>query len=133
MTIRVHIAASGEHPAGWLRALNDPQVGKSLRLIHEKPADSWTVEALADGVAMSRSGFAEKFSSLVGEPPLSYLTRWRMLLAADRLLHSREPISVIAPALGYESESAFSTAFKRVMGCAPRRYGRAEGELAPEA
>lgn len=67
--IRVHITASGQHPAGWLRALNDPQVGKSLRLIHENPADPWTVESLADGVAMSRSAFAEKFSTLVGEPP----------------------------------------------------------------
>jgi AraC-like DNA-binding protein len=73
---------------------------------------------------MSRSSFALKFKQTVGSSPLEYLTRWRMLLAGDRLVSSGDPISAIAPALGYESESAFSTAFKRVMGCSPRQYAR---------
>lgn len=120
--IRVHIAASGDHPAGWLRALNDPQIGKSLRLIHEKPADSWTVESLADGVAMSRSGFAERFSSLVGEPPLSYLTRWRMQTAAKMLRREGATIATVARAVGYEAEASFGKAFKREMGMAPGEY-----------
>ena len=73
---------------------------------------------------MSRSTFALKFKETVGEAPMEYLTRWRMLLAGDRLANSSDPVSVIALSLGYESESAFSTAFKRVMGCSPRQYGR---------
>ena len=73
---------------------------------------------------MSRSTFALKFKETVGTSPMEYLTRWRMLLASDRLANSGDPISVIALSLGYESESAFSTAFKRVMGCSPRQYGR---------
>jgi AraC-like DNA-binding protein len=77
---------------------------------------------------MSRSSFAQRFKATVGSSPMDYLTRWRMLLAADRL--ANEPVSVIALSLGYESESAFSTAFKRVMGCSPRRYGRAADAVA---
>jgi AraC-like DNA-binding protein len=77
---------------------------------------------------MSRSAFAQKFKATVGASPMEYLTRWRMLLAGDRLTNSRDPISVIAPALGYESESAFSTAFKRVMDCSPRRFARGRAE-----
>jgi AraC-like DNA-binding protein len=73
---------------------------------------------------MSRSTFAFKFKETVGASPMEYLTRWRMLLAGDRLTNSGDPVSVIALSLGYESESAFSTAFKRVMGCSPRQYGR---------
>jgi AraC-like DNA-binding protein len=88
---------------------------------------------------MSRSTFALRFKERVGESPMEYLTRWRMLLAGDRLMNSNDPVSLIARALGYESESAFSTAFKRVMGRSPRQYGRgpiraslkaAEGEAA---
>jgi AraC-like DNA-binding protein len=79
---------------------------------------------LAERAGMSRSTFALKFRETAGETPMAYLTRWRMLLAGDRLESSGNPISVIALSLGYESESAFSTAFKRVMGSAPRQYGR---------
>ncbi len=79
---------------------------------------------------MSRSTFALKFKRLVGASPMDYLTRWRMLLAGNRLALGSEPVSAIALSLGYESESAFSTAFKRVMGCSPRRYARAEIAIA---
>ena len=120
--VRYHISSTGDHPAGWLRALNDPQIGKSLRLLHEKPADPWTVESLADGVAMSRSAFAEKFSSVVGEPPLSYLTRWRMQKAAKMLRQPDTTIATVARAVGYEAEASFGKAFKREMGMAPGEY-----------
>jgi AraC-like DNA-binding protein len=80
--------------------------------------------ALAERAGMSRTVFTLKFKETVGTSPMEYLARWRMLLAGDRLANSADPISVIAPSLGYESESAFSTAFKRVMGCAPRQYSR---------
>jgi AraC-like DNA-binding protein len=81
---------------------------------------------------MSRSTFALKFKQTVGASPLDYLTRWRMMLAGDRLMHSSDPVSVIALSLGYESESAFSTAFKRVMGCSPRQYSRREPPASDE-
>jgi AraC-like DNA-binding protein len=78
---------------------------------------------------MSRSTFALKFKETVGKAPLDYLTRWRMMLAGDKLSNSKEPVSVIARSLGYESEAAFSTAFKRVMGCSPRQYGHGRDSI----
>jgi AraC-like DNA-binding protein len=92
--------------------------------MHDDPAHPWTLQELAERVGMSRSSFAQKFKETVGESPIGYLTRWRMLLAGDRLANSNDPISVISLSLGYESESAFSTAFKRVMGRSPRQYSR---------
>jgi AraC-like DNA-binding protein len=86
---------------------------------------------LAKRTGMARSTFALKFKATVGASPMEYLTRWRMLLAGDRLANSRDPISVIALSLGYESESAFSTAFKRVMGCSPRQYSRGRSPVSP--
>jgi AraC-like DNA-binding protein len=83
------------------------------------------VQALAQCAGMSRTSFAVKFTRTVGFARMAYLTRWRMMLAADRLMTSTDPISVLAEELGYESEAAFSNAFKRVMGSSPRRYGRA--------
>lgn len=82
---------------------------------------------------MSRTIFAQKFKQTVGLSPINYLTRWRMMLAADRLTNSRDSISEISQALGYESEKSFSTAFKRVMNCSPRQYGRRQGELGAAA
>jgi AraC-like DNA-binding protein len=92
--------------------------------MHENPAYRWTVQALAERAGMSRSVFSQKFKQAVGSAPLEYLTRWRMLLAGDRLANSKEPVSAVALSLGYESESAFSTAFKRTLGCSPRQYAR---------
>jgi AraC-like DNA-binding protein len=96
----------------------------AITSMHDDPAHGWTIQKLAERVGMSRSTFALKFKQTVGESPMEYLTRWRMLLAGDRLTNSSDTISAIARALGYESESAFSTAFKRVMGCSPRQYSR---------
>ena len=119
--LRLHLDES--QGVGWLFALSDKQVGAAITAIHREPARRWTVAALALEVGMSRSGFAARFGQLVGDGPIEYLTRWRMLLAG-RSLSRGEPIGAIARSLGYESESAFSTAFKRVMGGAPRQHAR---------
>ena len=99
-------------------------MGAAISAMHEDPAHRWTLQELAERVGMSRSTFALKFKETVGTSPMEYLTRWRMLLAGTVWRTRSDPISAIAPSLGYESESAFSTAFKRVMGCSPRQYGR---------
>jgi len=123
--LRIHLAEGIDSGGvGWLFALADRQMGAAIGAIHADPAQRWSLQALAERAGMSRSSFAEKFKSTVGLAPMEYVTRWRMLLAGDRLANTNDPISVIALSLGYDSESAFSTAFKRVMGCAPRRYGR---------
>jgi AraC-like DNA-binding protein len=95
--------------------------------MHAEPAHRWTLQELAQHAGMSRTTFALRFKDTVGASPMDYLAQWRMLRAGDRLVNSGDPVSVIARSLGYESESAFSTAFKRVMGCSPRQYGRREG------
>jgi len=108
---------------GWLFALSDKPVAAAIAAMHRQPSRRWTVAELADLVGMSRSGFAARFGALVGEGPIEYLTRWRMLLAG-RSLSRGEPVSKIASSLGYESESAFRTAFKRVTGRTPRYHAR---------
>lgn len=122
--LRVHLAQGPGIDAGWFFALADRQLAKAISAMHTDPARRWTLKALAETAGMSRSAFALRFRQATRETPMDYLGRWRMLLACDRLENSRDPVSVIAPALGYESESAFSTAFKRVIGCSPRQYGR---------
>jgi AraC-like DNA-binding protein len=122
--LRLHLAEGLGAGVGWLFALADKQIGAALTAMHGDPARSWTLQELAGCAGMSRSTFALKFKATVGQTPLDYLTRWRMLLAADRLT-SGDAISTMSRALGYESDSAFSTAFKRVMGQSPRQYARA--------
>lgn len=122
--LRVHMTRGMEGGVGWLFALADKQIGAALRAMHADPARSWSLQDLAQHACMSRSAFAHKFKTAVGASAMDYLTRWRMLLAADRLARTPEPLSAIALSLGYESESAFGTAFKRVMGSSPRQYGR---------
>jgi AraC-like DNA-binding protein len=104
---------------GWLAAARDPQVGRALALLHGNASRAWTVDELAKEVALSRSALADRFTSMVGEPPMQYLTRWRLALAAQTLREGREPISRIAEKSGYESEAAFSRAFKREFGVPP--------------
>lgn len=120
--LRLHLAKGLEGGVGWLFALADRQIGRTITAMHEDPAHRWTLQELAGHTGMSRSAFAQKFRETVGESAMEYLTRWRMLLAGDRLTTSDDPVSEIAESLGYQSESAFSAAFKREMGCAPRRY-----------
>lgn len=110
---------------GWLGALADAKLGEALRLLHEAPAKPWTVDALGRAVGMSRSGFAARFAKLVGEPPLRYLMRWRMTLAAQRLrVDSSVSVGEIARSVGYESEAAFSTIFKRYHDAPPSSWRR---------
>ncbi|WP_073498633.1 AraC family transcriptional regulator [Actinacidiphila paucisporea] len=111
-------------PAGWAAALNDPPVTAALRAMHRTPADPWTVERLAREAGLSRAAFARRFAALTGRPPLSYLTWWRMTLAARLLATSALPLSSVAAQVGYTSEFAFAHAFKRWCGLAPGRYRR---------
>jgi AraC-like DNA-binding protein len=96
----------------------------AITWMHDDPAHRWTLQELAERVGMSRSIFALRFKKKVGATPMEYLTRWRMLLAGDRLKNSDDSLSVIASSLGYESESAFGKAFRRIMGCSPRQHSR---------
>jgi len=107
-----------------LRALGDPQVGKALQLVHDRPTEAWTVESLARAVGLSRSAFAARFAELVGQPPLEYIGRWRMTKAAELLRESDLPLGDVAERAGYRSEAAFSRAFKRHEGTAPATYRR---------
>ncbi|MFJ9531870.1 AraC family transcriptional regulator [Herbaspirillum sp. NPDC101396] len=122
--LRLHLAEGAKEGGGWLFALADKQMGAAIRCMHDDPAHDWTLQKLAQRVGMSRSVFALRFKQTVGSTPMEYLTRWRMLLAGDRLKNSRESTTAIALSLGYESDSAFGKAFKRVMGCSPREHGR---------
>lgn len=122
--LRLYLSAPDTEGTGWLFALADRQIGMAIGAMHAEPARRWTLQQLAAMTGMSRSSFAERFKEKVGSAPMDYLTRWRMMLASERLSNSREPIGTIALSLGYESESAFSTAFKRVMARSPRQYSR---------
>lgn len=123
--VRAFLASTPENRQGWLRALSEPQIGSALSLIHQDPQHTWTVATLASKVGMSRSTFAGRFAELVGEPPLHYVTRWRMQKAAALLREGSATLSDIADRVGYESEAAFSKAFKRWVGTAPGAYRKA--------
>jgi AraC-like DNA-binding protein len=112
---------------GWLAGLRDPQIGRALALLHQRPTEAWTAEALALEVGMSRSVFAERFTSLVGQPPMHYLTHWRMHVAAQHLREGHGSMAQIAFDVGYESEAAFSRAFKRQFGTSPGIWRRQLG------
>ena len=117
--IRSWIDSAPQADRGWLAALRDDQVGRALAAIHREPEKDWTVALLAKEVGMSRSGFSARFTSLVGESAMRYLTQWRMQLARAQLLETSDSLSVLADRLGYQSEAAFSRAFKRVFGVSP--------------
>jgi AraC-like DNA-binding protein len=116
-------SAAGER-AGWPIALSDPVVSRALAAMHDDPARPWTVDNLAAHSAMSRSMFAQRFTATVGQPPLTYLTWWRMTIAGRLLRESDEPLGTVARQVGYRSEFAFAKAFKREFGAAPGRYRR---------
>ncbi len=122
--LRLHLTSGSTGAAGWLSALADKQMSAALTAMHADPGHRWSLPELAKLTGMSRSTFAQKFKEVVGVSPMEYLTQWRMLLAGDRLETSEDPISIIAQTLGYESETAFSAAFKKVMGAPPRQYSR---------
>ena len=124
--VRHWMASDASSQAGWLGALQDEQIGRALMQIHHKPERSWTVEMLATEAAMSRSAFAARFNSLVGEPPMQYVRRWRMYTALTWLKEEHAPLGEVSSRLGYQSEAAFSRAFKQIIGISPgaaRRKG----------
>jgi len=120
--VRAWIESQPEGQGGWLGALRDKQISSALNLMHQKPGEPWTIARLAAEVGMSRSPFATKFTSLVGEPPLAYLTKWRMNLAAGYLRDDQISIREIAERVGYESQASFTNAFKRNFSLSPREY-----------
>lgn len=131
--LRAHLETSGSMGGGWLKGLADERIALALRLMHAEPARAWTLGELAKAAGMSRTTFALRFKTLVGVAPLAYLLGWRMHLAERDLRESDRPVSAIAFALGYTSESAFSNAFKRTMGRAPKRYRTASKVFTPPA
>lgn len=124
--IRSWIAQDPAAKNGWLGALQDPHLGPAISRIHGDPARPWTVASLAAEATMSRSAFAARFTELVGEPVMQYVTRWRMLTAVTWLQEDDAPLSELAGRLGYQSEAAFSRAFKRFIGVSPGAVRRAE-------
>lgn len=120
--LQFHLSEVAHARSGWLYALADPRMGVAIAAMHDAPARRWTVASLASVAAMSRTAFATRFRATVGQAPMDYLTRLRMLMAAKRLAEPHARVSVVAQGLGYDSESSFSAAFKRVMGLPPRRH-----------
>jgi AraC-like DNA-binding protein len=122
--LRAHIDDAAPLPKGALRAAADPHLSRALRLIHAEPGRVWRLAELARAAGLSRTVFTEQFRSAVGIPPIAYITRWRMLLADRALRDGGTPVGELARRLGYASESAFSQAFRRVMGASPNHGGR---------
>jgi AraC-like DNA-binding protein len=120
--IRLHMDQLANDNTGWLAGLRDPMVGRALTLLHARPSHAWTLEELASEVAASRSALADRFASLVGWPPIQYLTQWRMQIAAKRLADPGVKISAVAHEVGYDSEAAFSRAFKKLVGRSPSQW-----------
>jgi len=128
--MRRYIEALPEQQTGWLAGLRDRYVGRALSLMHGRPAHDWTVDDLAERVGLSRSALAQRFSNLLGQPPMQYLTRWRLVLAAAALRAGNRSIALVAEESGYESESAFNRAFKREFGVPPAAWRR-QGPRSP--
>ena len=126
--MRRHMEALPPEGRGWLAGVRDAQVGCALALLHGEPGKAWSVDELAREVALSRSALAERFATLVGESPMQYLTRWRLALAAQTLRAGGEAIARIAERSGYESEAAFTRAFKREFGVPPAAWRKARAQ-----
>ncbi|MDT0449523.1 AraC family transcriptional regulator [Streptomyces sp. DSM 40473] len=133
LALRAWYARPQAELPSWYGALSTPAVGDALRLLHEDPAHRWTVAELAARVGQSRAAFAARFTGVVGEPPLTYLTGWRMALAADLLHDTEETVAAVAREVGYTDAFAFSVAFKRACGASPsdwrRKRGRDDGSV----
>jgi len=120
--VRRYLESLPEDRTNWLSGLRDPYVGRALTVLHEDPSHDWTLESLAQAAALSRSAFAERFAQFVGQPPMQYLTNWRMQLATNYLRNGHESIAAVANRVGYDSEAAFSRAFKKVVGKPPSEW-----------
>jgi AraC-like DNA-binding protein len=121
-TLRRYMEELPPEQLGWLAGARDPVVGAALALLHRKPCHAWTVAGLASEAATSRSVLLERFDRFLGEPPLTYLARWRLQLAARKLQTTQDTVLNVGADVGYESEAAFSRAFKREFGVPPARY-----------
>jgi AraC-like DNA-binding protein len=122
--IRQYIDGLPKESKGWLSGLRDRHVGMALRLMHGRPAERWTIDTLAREVGLSRSAFAERFTELMGVPPMQYLGNWRLQLAAQLLERNGTSIAQAAAEVGYESEAAFNRAFKKQVGIPPGSWRR---------
>lgn len=118
---------------GWLAGMRDPVIGRALALLHERPAEAWTIERLGEEAGLSRSALHERFVHFIGQPPMQYLAQWRMQLATVRLRESDAKLIDVALDVGYESEAAFSRAFKRALGLSPGAWRRAQRTAKPLA
>jgi AraC-like DNA-binding protein len=123
--LRRHIDSLPPEQNGWLAAMRDPAIGRALSLIHEKPAEAWTLERLSEAAGLSRSSLHERFVHFIGQPPMHYLAQWRMQVAAGLLRDTSAKLVAVALDVGYESEAAFSRAFKRVAGVSPGSWRKA--------
>jgi len=131
--IRRHVEQLPAETTGWLAGLRDRFVGRALALLHERPAAPWTIEDLSSQVGLSRSALHERFVSLIGQPPVQYLTNWRMQLASRLLLEGRATVASVAVDVGYDSEAAFARAFKRLVGMPPAAWRRSHEPAAARA
>jgi transcriptional regulator GlxA family with amidase domain len=120
--LRRYVVQSPERQTGWLAGARDPEVGNVLALIHRRPAEPWTVAELARRAGLSRSVLSQRFREFLGEPPVAYLTRWRLHQGARLLCSTNYSVAQIAAEVGYDSEPAFNRAFKRLFGDPPARY-----------
>jgi AraC-like DNA-binding protein len=123
-TLRRYVTGLPEQTTGWLAGARDPVVGRSLAMLHRRPSHPWTIVGLAEEVGLSRSALVDRFTRYLSEPPMAYLTGWRLRLAAEALTSTPKGVADIAADVGYESEAAFNRAFKRVFGVPPARYRR---------
>jgi len=128
--VRRHAERMPAESKGWLAGLRDRFVGRALALLHETPAAPWTVDDLASKIGLSRSALAERFVELIGQPPMQYLTQWRMQVASRLLRDTQSPVASIALEVGYDSEAAFSRAFKRLAGVPPAAWRRSQAQAA---
>ena len=125
--IRLHMEKLANNSTGWLAGLRDPLVGRALASLHAQPAHAWTLEELAAKTFTSRSALADRFTQLVGYPPIQYLTHWRMQIAAKRLTDLSTKVATVAHEVGYDSEAAFSRAFKKIVGQSPSQWRTGSG------
>jgi AraC-like DNA-binding protein len=132
-TLRRYVESLPPEHTGWLAGLRDPLVATALKLLHRGPARAWTVDELAREVGCSRSVIAERFTHYLGHPPIQYLTKWRLAMAASQLRSGDASLARVAAAIGYESETAFNRAFKREFGVPPARWRRNDQGTAPLA
>lgn len=130
--VRRHVDTLPEESHGWLAGLRDRFVGRALALMHERPAYNWTVDELSKHASLSRSALHERFVELVGQPPVQYLTNWRMQLASRLLCDTQSSVASIALEVGYDSEAAFARAFKRLVGAPPAAWRRQQGKTSAD-